>query len=119
MRRMAATVAVLAALLTAGVARGAAAAADEITDANVAAHVAAAQSKAQHLALAHYYRAKAAEAEARIPHFEQLFAAYMKREGKENESLQRQARQLLKGVRMTWKYYLQLAQAHEHVAWEQ
>ena len=53
-----------------------------VTDANVAERVLAARSKADQEALYDYYKAKAAAEEPRIAHFDQLFRAYMKLEGK-------------------------------------
>ena len=88
-----------------------------VTDANVAARVAEARNKTDHEALAVYYRAKAAAEEPRIVECERLYAAYLALKGKEWIGLQRQARSLLKGVRLMRKAYLDLAQAHQRLAW--
>lgn len=92
--------------------------ADAITDASVAERVLAARSKADHEALAAYYKGKAAAEDARIAHFDQLFRAYMKLEGTRVEPMQRHARALLKAARMSKQRYEQLAQAHLNLVWE-
>jgi hypothetical protein len=89
-----------------------------VTDADVAARVLSARTKADHEALAAYYKAKAKAEEPSIEHYDQLFRAYMKLEGKRVEPLQRQARMLLKGARMLKQRYELLAQAHLNMAWE-
>jgi uncharacterized protein YcbK (DUF882 family) len=89
-----------------------------VTDANVAERVLAARTKADHEALAAYYKAKAKAEDPSIAHYDQLFRAYMKLEGKRVEPLQRQARALLKAARMFQKHYALLAQAHLNMAWE-
>jgi hypothetical protein len=89
-----------------------------VTDADVAQRVVAARTKADHEALAAYYKAKANAEEPSIEHYDQLFRAYMKLEGKRVEPLQRQARLLLKAARMLKQHYLLLAQAHLTLAWE-
>jgi len=88
-----------------------------ITDANVAEHVLSARTKADNEALAAYYKAKAAAEEPRVEHYDQLFHAYMKLEGRWAEPLQRHARDLLKAARMAKKHYELLAQAHLNQAW--
>jgi hypothetical protein len=89
-----------------------------VTDANVADRVLSARTKADQLALADYYKAKAATEDARIAHFDQLFRAYMKMEGKVAEPLQRQARALLKAARMSKQRYELLSQGHRTRAFE-
>jgi hypothetical protein len=88
-----------------------------ITDANVVDHVLAAQTKADHEALAAYYKAKAAAEDPRIAYYDQLFRAYMRLEGPTAEPLQRHARMLLKEARATKRRYELLAQAHLNQAW--
>jgi hypothetical protein len=83
-----------------------------VTDDNVADRVLAARTKADHQALAAYYKAKAGAEDPRIAHYDQLFRAYMRLEGKPLEPLQRQARALLKAARMSKQHYELLAQAH-------
>ncbi|MGH7785744.1 MAG: hypothetical protein ACRERC_02700 [Candidatus Binatia bacterium] len=94
-------------------------AAGPVTDATVATRVAEARNKADHQALATYYRAKAAAEEPRILECERVYGAYLKLEGKEWVGLQRQARSLLKGTRLMRKSYLGLADAHQRIAWEE
>lgn len=89
-----------------------------VTDANVAERILSAHSKADQIALADYYKAKAKAEEPRIAHYDQLFRAYMKMEGKVAEPLQRQARSLLKAARMSKQRYELLSQAHRTLAWE-
>jgi hypothetical protein len=89
-----------------------------VTDANVAERVLSARSKADQEALYDYYKARAAAEEPRIAHFDQLFRAYMRLEGKWAEPMQRQARALLKAARMSKQRYDLLAQAHRTLAWE-
>src|SRR5262245_50222520 len=89
-----------------------------VTDANVAERVLSAHSRADQLAIADYYKAKAAAEEPRIAHFDALFRAYMKLQGKVAEPLQRQARALLKAARMSKQRYELLAQAHRNRAFE-
>ena len=89
-----------------------------VTDADVAQCVLTARTKADHEALAAHYKAKAKAEEPSIEHYDQLFRAYMKLEGKRVEPLQRQARTLLKAARMLKQHYLLLAQAHLNLAWE-
>lgn len=89
-----------------------------VTDENVAERVLSAHSKEDQLALADYYKAKAEAEDPRIDHFDKLFRAYMKVEGKMAEPLQRQSRQLLKAARMSKQRYLLLSQAHRTIAWE-
>jgi len=88
-----------------------------VTDANVAERVLSARTRSDNEALAAYYKAKAAAEEPRIEHFDQLFRAYMKLEGRWAEPLQRQARALLKAARMSKQRYLYLAQDHLDQAW--
>lgn len=95
-----------------------AAKASPITDANVAERVLSARSKADQEALYDYYKAKAAAEEPRIAHFDQLFRAYMKMEGRWAEPMQRHARALLKAARMSKQRYELLAQTHRNLAWE-
>src|SRR5579862_7853716 len=83
-----------------------------VTDANVADRVVAARTTADHNALAAYYTQKASAEASRIAHYEQLLRAYMQLEGKPSQPLQRQARLLLKGARMSQKHYNLLAEAH-------
>lgn len=83
-----------------------------VTDATVLARVASAATPADHRALAAYYKTKSTVEAARIDYFDQLLHAYMKLEGKMYGSMQRQARQLLKGARMARKYFDQLSAAH-------
>lgn len=90
-----------------------------VTDATVATRVAEARNKADHEALAVYFRAKAAAAEPRILECERVYAAYLKLEGKEWVGLQREARSLLKGARLLRKSFLGLADAHQRIAWEE
>jgi len=89
-----------------------------VTDANVAERVIAARTADDQKALAAYYRAKAAAQDEPIAHFERLYRAYEKLEGKQLEPLQRQARLLLKAARMLKQRYDLLAQAHLNLAWE-
>src|SRR5262245_27037831 len=89
-----------------------------VTDENVAERVLSARTAADQRALADYYKARAAAEEPRIAHFDQLFRAYMKLEGKLAEPLQRQCRALLKAARMSKQRYELLAQAHLNLAWE-
>ena len=89
-----------------------------VTDANIAERVLSAHSRADQLAIADYYKAKAAAEEPRIDHFDKLFRAYMKLGGKTAEPLQRQARALLKAARMSKQRYELLAQAHRNRAFE-
>jgi hypothetical protein len=89
-----------------------------VTDASVAERVLSAHTKEEQLALADYFKAKAAAEDPRIDHFEQLFRAYLKMEGKLAEPLQRQSRLLLKAARMSKQRYLLLSQAHRTIAWE-
>jgi hypothetical protein len=89
-----------------------------VTDANVAERVLSARTQADQLALADYYKAKAAAEDARVAHFDQLFRAYMKMEGKVAEAYQRQARALLKAARMSKQRYELLSQAHRNRAFE-
>lgn len=89
-----------------------------ITDANVAERVLSARSKADQEALYDYYKAKAAAEESRIAHFDQLFRAYMKMEGRWAEPMQRHARALLKAARMSKQRYELLALTHRNLAWE-
>jgi hypothetical protein len=89
-----------------------------VTDANVAERVLSARSRADQLALADYYKAKAAAEEPRIAHFDALFRAYMTLQGKVAEPMQRQARSLLKAARMSKQRYELLAQAHRNRAFE-
>ena len=97
---------------TAGPAKAAA-----VTDANVVDHVLAARTKADHEALAAYYKTKAAAEDPRIAFYDQLFRAYMRLEGPTAEPLQRHARMLLKEARATKRRYELLAQAHLNQAW--
>lgn len=90
-----------------------------VTDATVAERVLSARTKADNEALGAYYKAKAAAEEPRIAHYDHLFRAYMKLEGKWAEPLQRQARALLKAARMSKQRYEFLAQAHFNLAWEE
>jgi hypothetical protein len=83
-----------------------------VTDANVADRVVAARTTADHNALAAYYTQKASAEVPRIAYYEQLLRAYMQLEGKQSQPLQRQARLLLKGARMSQKHYSLLAEAH-------
>ncbi len=83
-----------------------------VTDANVADRVVSARTTADHNALAAYYTQKASAEAPRIAHYEQLLRAYMQLEGKPSQPLQRQARLLLKGARMSQKHYNLLAEAH-------
>ena len=83
-----------------------------VTDANVVDRVVAARNTADHNALAAYYTKKASDEAPRIAHYEQLLRAYMQLEGKPSQPLQRQARLLLKGARMSQKHYNLLAEAH-------
>lgn len=89
-----------------------------VTDANVADRVLSAHTKDDQLALADYFKAKAEAEDPRIDHFDKLFRAYMKMEGKLAEPLQRQSRLLLKAARMSKQRYLLLSQAHRTIAWE-
>ena len=89
-----------------------------VTDDNLAERVLSARTKEDQLALADYYKAKADGEDPRIDHFEKLFRAYMKMEGKLAEPLQRQSRQLLKAARMSKQRYLLLSAAHRTIAWE-
>ena len=89
-----------------------------VTDANVAQRVVAARGKSDQKALADYYKAKAAQQEESIAHFDQLLHAYMKLEGKQMEALQRHARALLKAARMLKQRYELLAEAHLNLAFE-
>jgi len=89
-----------------------------ITDDNVAARVVAARTKADHEALAAYFKAKAASEDARIAHYDQLFRAYMQLKGKEVEAMQRHARALLKAARMSQQRDLLLGAAHRNMAFE-
>jgi hypothetical protein len=98
--------------------RPGAAKASPVTDANVAERVLAARSKADQEALYDYYKARAAAEEPRIAHFDQLFRAYMKLEGRWAEPMQRHARALLKAARMSKQRYDLLAQSHRNMAWE-
>lgn len=88
-----------------------------VTDANVVDHVLGARTKADHEALAAYYKAQALAEDSRIAHYEQLFRAYMRLEGPKVEPLQRQARMLLKAARMSKRHDELLAQAHLNLAW--
>ena len=88
-----------------------------ITDANVIDHVLSARTKADHEALAAYYKSKALAEDPQVEHYDQLFHAYMRLEGKSAEPLQRQARMLLKAARMLKEHYQLLAQAHLNQAW--
>ena len=90
-----------------------------VTDATVAERVLSARTKADNEALGTYYKAKAAAEEPRIAHFDQLFRAYMKLEGKWAEPLQRQSRALLKAARLSKQRYEYLAQAHFNLAWQE
>jgi hypothetical protein len=122
----------LAALLSAGAATatgtpaapgsskaGVPAKAGPVTDANVAERVRTAYTRADQAALGAYYKAKAAAEAARIAHFDQLFRAYMKVEGKEAQPLQRHARALLKAARLSQQQYALLAQAHLNISWKE
>jgi hypothetical protein len=89
-----------------------------VTDATVAARVQSIGRKQDHEALAAYYRAKAAAAEPAIAAREQLLRAYMALDPKTYSGLQKEARALLKGARLTKKQYDLLATVHQRMAWE-
>jgi hypothetical protein len=89
-----------------------------VTDTNVAERVLSARTQADQIALADYYKAKAKAEDPRIAHYDQLFRAYLKMEGKIAEPLQRQARALLKAARLSKQRYELLSQAHRTLAWE-
>lgn len=113
MRRLAAivTVLLLATLAVATVTPG-----RPVTDATVIARLGGPLTRADELALAQYYRARAEGEAARIAFHDQLFRAYLAMEGKAAEPLQRQARELLKAARESRQHYELLAQAHLHRA---
>ena|SRR5678815_555535 len=83
-----------------------------VTDSNVAERVRHLRTPAEQLALANYYKDKAASFGARIDFYEGLFRAYEELEGKEYEPLRVQARDLLKAARSTRKHLELLAGAH-------
>ena len=83
-----------------------------VTDSNVAERVRHLRTSAEQLALANYYKDKAASFGARIDFYEGLFRAYEELEGKEYEPLRVQARDLLKAARSTRKHLELLAGAH-------
>lgn len=109
-------VASFAALLVAALALARVTPGPPVTEATVAARVQGALTRADELALAHYYRAKAAAEADRIAFHDELFRAYMKLEGTAYEPLQRQARALLKAARESRQHYELLGQAHLHRA---
>ena len=94
----------LAAMLTPG---------PPVTDADVLARVRSAATPAEEMALSQYYWRKAAAEAPRIAYYDELFRTYMDLEGKVNEPLQRQARELLKAARETRQHFELLAQAHK------
>ena len=121
-RRVAALAAALLSVALAGAGstpKGSATKVAPVTDATVAERVLSARGKTDNEALGAYYKAKAAAEEPRIAHYDQLFRAYMKLEGKWAEPLQRQARALLKAARMSKQRYEFLSQAHYNLAWEE
>ena len=89
-----------------------------VTDATVTERVTNIRTKADHLALAEYYLAKARAEEPRIDYYDKLFRAYMAIEGRDAEVFQRQARALLKAARMSKQHDELLAEAHKNRAWQ-
>jgi hypothetical protein len=87
-----------------------------VTDATVDERVRHLATKAEQLALADYYAAKAAAEAPRIDFYEQLFRAYNDLEGKEYDPLREQARDLLRAARRTRQHLEILATAHRNRA---
>lgn len=85
-----------------------------VTDANVVERVRHLRTRADQLALANYYAAKAAAEGPRIEFYEQLFRAYKDLEGKQFEPLREQARDLLRAARRTKQHLEILSTAHRN-----